>query len=492
MEPLLKVLDLNVRYAGREKKALADVTFELRKGEVLLLAGPTGSGKSTLCLTICGLIPRLVPAEVKGEILLEGRRLWDMKLHEQITTVNMLLQDPEVQLTSFSVDEEVKFALENLGLPENEVALRCTWALKVVDGSRLSGRYVDEISYGEKQKVALASVLALRPELLILDEPLSHQDYPSRRLMIGLLRKLRSEGFSIIIAEHRIDELKDLVDRVIALHSGRAVFEGDVKSFLNSDISRALGLRGVYALKQVVRRREERRGKDVLSVRGLSYSYGKVEVLRRVSFDVSEGKRIFIVGPNGAGKSTLGMCLAGLLKPASGSVRVMGRDVHKLGWGERIRLIGYVFQNPDLMLTSDTVLREVEFGLENLGLKGEELRKRALDVLKVLHIEHLKDEDPHMLSRGERMLVAIASMMAFRPKVLILDEPFSGQDGKGVVAIFSLVERLREMGITVLIITHDLDIAYTYADEVIALKEGTKIAQGPPERVIEFLYEGMG
>ncbi len=468
---------------------MKNITLKVSKGEVLVIAGPTGSGKSTLCYILCGIIPKFIPAKVYGKVYINGRDVNEIPQQQLLTTINALLQDPEAQLALFSVSEEIMFPLENLGIPRDEADKRLKWVVDLTYIRHLLSKYVNNLSYGEKQRVALASVLALKPKILILDEPLAHQDYLARKRIITLIDKLREEGITIIVTEHRILDLVKIADRVVVLSNGEVIYEGDIEKLVKSNIPTKIGLRTLEVCSGYNKvKKEQVRSKIAIKVHDLSYAYGSREVLHGISFEVYEGEKVFIVGPNGSGKSTLGMCIAGILTPKRGYVKIMSRDVHKLNWKERVKLVGYVFQNPDLMLTSDSVSEEIRYGLNNLGLKREELDKRLNSILNLLGLETLKDRDPHMLSRGERMIVAIASLLAFNPRVLVLDEPFSGQDGNGVRRIFSILNKIiSKLNTTVLIITHDIDLINVYADRVIALNSGYLLFKGTPERALEYL-----
>ena len=469
-ETVLEIKDLWFRYSTSSSYALKNINFKLRRGEICLLVGPTGCGKSTLCLTLLGIIPNVINGEFRGRVLIEGEDVIKNPIYKNAQKIGLVFQNPDNQLCCLTVEDEVAFGPENLGLPVKEILERVNSALSVMRIAELRDRYVFHLSEGEKQKVAIASVLSLKPEVLVLDEPLSHLDVKSVDKVLKEISRLRDEGFTILLVEHKLKSAIKIADRVVAMEHGEIVFEGDVKEALKSEIDRRLGLR--TTIKAFREKKHEKSPKYAIVVENLSYEYnGGVKALREVSVRIPKDSTTVIVGCNGAGKTTLAMCIAGLLKPKQGRI-----------FTDNLR-IGLVLQNPDLMLVCDTVWEEVCFGARNLGEQEDKLNKRVEWILKKLGLYDKKDLHPHSLSRGQRLRLAVASVVSMLPDILILDEPTMGQDLRSLSLLFGFLEELRRKGMTIVFITHDLDVALAFSDWMIVMDRGKIVEQGPTEKV---------
>ena len=443
-------------YMNYNKPAIHNISLTITENEFVLVLGRSGSGKSTLGYIICGLIPRLIPGHLEGEILIDGRSINSYSKEELVKKVNMLLQDPDVQLTYLTVEDEIKFPMENIGLSKEIAEGRLISLLSLFGLTKVREKYVFNLSYGQKQRVSLASILAIDPKVIILDEPLSHQDLPSRRRIVEFLKKIKGNR-TIIVMEHRPYELLKLCDRLVILEDGKLIFNGKpnavkddrLRDFLFSD------------LRNLKLRSSKNAQRPVLIVRDLAFTYdGKNYVFSNVNFSLNEGEMSFIIGPNGAGKSTLAMVISGLLSPSKGDVVITGG-----------RKVCYVPQNPDLVFLHDTLYQEVlSSAVKATSSKADSLTR---EILKAFNLWDLRDRDPHLLSRGERVRAAIATMVALKPRVLIIDEPFSGQDKLNIRAILNCLNYLRARhNITLLIITHEVEIAKLLGDKLYELNNG--------------------
>ncbi len=460
--------NVSFRYMNQKDFALKNVNLHIKENEFVLILGESGSGKSTLGYLICGLAPNLIPGKVRGEILIDGIDVNSLNKRELIQKVNMLLQDPDAQLTYLTVEDELKFPMENVGVDEEEIKLRTDYLLKKFDLSKLRDTYVFNLSYGQKQRTCIASILALDPKIIILDEPLSHQDEVARKRIIDFLKEMKGKR-TIIVMEHRAHALLKLCDRVVVLEKGCVKLNCSVNEALKVGIANNFNLNDLTKIFPK-RSRFMRSRKAILVVRDLWFTYdGRNYILAGVNFKLNKGDLAFIIGPNGAGKSTLGMVLSGMLSPHKGTILVNGINI---GSRKVNRGICYVPQNPDLVFLHDTLYEDVlNSALKSMDLKRG--RKFTRELIKAFNLWHLRNNDPHSLSRGERVRAAIAIMSALKPRVLIADEPFSGQDKRNIIAIMNCLNYLRERyGITIIIITHEADLAKSIGDKVFLMKNG--------------------
>ncbi len=503
----LVIQNLSFRYHSRPDYALKDVSLELQPGEMLLVAGASGCGKTTLIRCINGLIPRSYRGEFSGSVLLDGEEVRHYPLAKLAQTVGTLLQDPEKQILGAHVQSEVAFGPENLGLPPDEIRARVDEAINRMGLSYLRDRETFSLSGGEKQKVALAGVLAMKPSLLLLDEPLASLDPASAREALAIFRRLADEGRTILLVEHRVeDALAARPDRVLYLKDGRVEYLGapaglaDAADWREVKLPTSQVIRRVRAGQARVEalppaqplRPPASPGQPLIAFENVSFGYGDgPEVLHHVNLKIQAGERIALLGPNGAGKSTLVKHAIGLVKPRSGRVLVEGRDTRTLSVAQVARTVGYCFQSPTHMLFAPTVKEELAFGPRNLGYTAAEINQSCAQAVKTVNLGGLEGYPPLALSFGQQKRVTIACVLAMRSKILALDEPTAGQDFGNYMAFMDSIVAMQsdesspaEAFNTLLFITHDLDLAVTYASRVILLAEGRLAADGPPEEVL--------
>lgn len=474
-----------MRYPGGGPPVLRDLSFEIRPGERVLLLGPSGCGKSSLIYAAAGLVPGHVPAELSGTLLLGGSDPASLSPPERARRAGIVFQDPDTQFCTLSVADEIAFGLENLQTPPVHIEEEIGEVLKVLGITELRGRRPDQLSGGEKQLVALASTLVLRPSLLALDEIAANLDPDNARLVYGRIGRLADAdpGLTILCIEHRIDFVSPLIRRVIVLDDRGGLFADGPRDEVFKDCRGLLEERGIWTPGSLYKNLrafplgEEPKGehppspngdKPVLTCRDLGFSYpGGPAILDAVSLDVYPGEILAVLGPNGSGKSTLLRLLAGLEKPNRGRVRLEGKDPAALSGREFCGLCGFVFQNPEHQFVTDTVREEVLQSLKTVGHNEEERLCRARAVLEETGLFRSEDKNPFDLSMGEKRRLSVACAVAAEGKILLLDEPTYGQDLGTTRVLARLLDRRRELGAAVVMVTHDEPLARALADRIL-------------------------
>lgn len=501
MAPILEVRDFTFRYAARPQPAVRDLTFSIEENAMVLVAGPSGCGKSTLLRALNGLIPRSYKGELKGVIRIGGHdpRTWPLaRLSQHVGT---LLQDPERQIVAADVLHDVAFGLENLGWPRAKILDRVEEVLHALGISHLRDRPTFQLSGGEKQRVALAGVLAMAPRILLLDEPLASLDPQSAQDALAIFRKLHREGHTILIVEHRVeDAMKAEPDRVLYLQEGRLAFEGDPEAFFQVvdptavKVPFPVWLQRWPALPQSPSPALEippasPTAPPLVVFEDVSFGYGDgPEVLHGIRAEIRKGDSLAILGPNGAGKTTLLKLAMGLLKPRRGRVWVGGKSTQEQTVAEIARTIGYVFQSPSQMLFAPTVWEEVAFGPRNLGRPPQQVREDVRWALELVGLADQASASPWALSFGQQKRVTIASVLSMRSRILVMDEPTAGQDYRSYMRLMGAIAEIAfgpARAVDALVfITHDLDLALSFANRIWVIANGQLIADGPPEVVL--------
>lgn len=504
--PSLVIENLSFKYRERPEYALREVSLALRPGEVLLVAGTSGCGKTTLIRCINGLIPRSYKGQLEGRIVLNGVDVHNYSLAQLAQTVGTLLQDPEKQILGARVNAEVAFGPENLGLPREEVAARVDEALNRLSIPDLADRETFLLSGGEKQKSALAGLLAMRPSILLLDEPLASLDPASAREALALFRKLADEGATILLVEHRIeDALLTRPDRVMYLEEGVVKYLGPPEGLAASVNWREIKLPAPQVMRLVresgqtlpptpAKNHQAPATTPAIVFENVSFGYGDgPNILHNISLSIQPGEVVALLGPNGVGKSTLIKHAIGLVKPRQGRVLVEGRDTRERSVAQIARILGFAFQSPTHMLFAPTVNEELAFGPQNLGYRKSEVAESVAESLKTLNLNGLESYAPMSLSFGQQKRVTIACVVAMKSKILVLDEPTAGQDFGNYISFMDGILGGKKDGSeavvskfeAVLFITHDLDLAIMYASRVLLMGEGRIAADGPPEEVLK-------
>jgi len=491
----LAVEDLSFRYRERDELAIRSISFEVGPGKVLLIAGASGCGKTTLIRCINGLIPRSYKGELSGRVLLQGQETAGMPLSHISQIVGTVLQDPERQILGAHVFTELAFGLENLGIPREEIVRRVDETLEYLGIAHLKDRETFYLSGGEKQKVAVAGTLVMQPSILLLDEPLASLDPASAEEALLLFRRLADEGRTVLIIEHRVEDvLKIDPELSLFMVGGEVRYFGPTAGLKSSVDYREVKLPADMILEKA---RDERQPaytisplvaadhtRQLIEFRDVSFAYEpETPVLRNVNLTIQAGDVIAVLGPNGAGKTTLVKHAIGLLKPKQGQVLLQGVDTRSLSVAQIARTIGYVFQSPSHMLFAPTVREELAFGPKNLGFDDQTIEQNVAQALDILNLLGLEGFPPLGLSFGQQKRVSIAAILAMRSRVLVMDEPTAGQDYKNYTAFMQAMLGLPEFA-AFLFITHDVDMAVCYATRVILVQEGTIAADGPPTEVL--------
>lgn len=523
-DPIIRFEHFSCGYV-RSAPILRAIDLEISTGEFVLLVGQSGSGTSTLGLCLNGIIP-FVQGWTEGSLSVAGINVADSRVAELATHVGVIFQDVDGQLTNLYARDEVMFGPENLRLPPAEVERRAWGALGFVGVADCAERFVFELSGGQKQKVVIAAVLAMEPEILFLDEPTANLDPRSSSEIFRFLSQLKRQGKTLIITEYKMDELVSLADRMIVLADGGVVRDGSPREVIGrhgQELQDRWGLwipqaaelelmlrqqKGLHAEPFPVHSAEAVRlyrgyrfdkllepssgsssateGDALIRADDVTYRYSDgTTALADVSIEVRAGEILAIVGPNGSGKTTLSKHFVGLLKPTRGKVVVFGKDTSSTSTRELTRRVGYVFQYPEHQFVKDSVEGEVRFSLQALGVEESEIAPRAQEVLAIFGLEGLEKRHPYSLSGGEKRRLSVATMVIVRPAVLLMDEPTYAQDRRNTEKMMEAVLKATAGDIgarrsTIVLVTHDMKLVADYATRVVAMHEGRVAFDGPP------------
>lgn len=457
---MITVRDLSVSYGG--VRALDGVSLSIPAGQFVVVTGPSGCGKSTLARALAGLIPHALPADMAGQVSVAGLDTRQVPVAELAQHVGMVFQNPATQLFHLTVEDEVAFGPRNLGLAGDEVARRVEWALGVAGIAALRERCPAELSGGEKQRVAIAAALAMRPRVLALDEPTASLDRHGCADVIQTLAGLHRTGVTIVLIEHRLGHALSAAERVVLMEGGQIAGDRPAAGVLADPA--LLERLGVAAPEPAPRPSNGHPRPALVEARGITAGYNRRVVLEDIDLTLREGDFAALVGDNGAGKSTLALVLAGLLKPKQGRVQMAGGGRPRPG--EDVTLL---FQNPADQLFTDSVDEEVAFGPRNFGRYVAGTHEHTL---QTLGLDALRERPPSRLSVGQQQRTALAACLALRPRLVILDEPTLGQDWANLRRLMSLLETLNRQGTAVLLISHDWRLVRRYARRVIELRGG--------------------
>ena len=493
-------------YEGSDIPALKDINLSISPGEIVLITGPAGSGKTTLCSCINGLVPHFHEGDLQGNVLVRSYNTKKARVGGLASLVGMVFQDPESQLVTSSVADEVAFGPENFGVVREEINKRVLDALKATRLEGYEEREPYNLSGGEQQACVIASVYAVQPDIYVMDEPLANLDPAGRaqvlRLIIDVAKK---RGKTLVIVEHALEEVIPLVDRIIILNEGNIVRDGTVEEVLSlgdipqvftrppiirlaekflqqvkpltpeifyQELSSKYNLRTIQANHSSVRE-PLLSGKPIIEVKDVSYSYTqRAEALRNISLTIREGELVAILGRNGSGKTTLVRHLIGLIKPEEGKIFVNGKDVATTPTHELAQDVGFCFQNPNHQIVTFKVREEVIFGLRAHNIPSTEYEERIHEALEIVDMLDYIDSEVFDLGKGQKQRLALASVLALKPRILVIDEPTTGQDPQMAEGIFNIIKNLNEMGTTVLMITHQMEYAATYAHRAVVLNSG--------------------
>lgn len=542
MAPIIEMKDVSFSYGASSQVALDHVSLSVREGEFVGVIGPAGSGRSTLAAVLSGAIPHHFHGQLYGATYVQGRDTCEATLTDISSVVGSVLQDIDAQMVASVVEDEMLFGMENFGVPHDQIEQRLVQTLETVGIADLRHREIATLSGGQKQKVAIAAILAMGPRVLVLDEPTAALDPAATQLVYDTLRRInRERGVTVVVMEQKVAMLSEYCDRVMVMDAGKIVFSGAphevfahgeelrrigcdsprvtrIYNRLVADgvvstgspclnvseaeqlIARALGGRETAAAGSAkaavvseaalpassphapAPRPKAEGAKPAVSFEDVCFSYpGGGASVQNLELAVYPGELVGVVGQNGAGKTTLTKLLNGLLKPSSGVVTVAGLDTREAPVSRIAAHVSTLFQNPDRQICRDTVLDEVAFGLVLTGTPQEEARERAQRVIERFGLP--AEEAPFSLSRGQRQKIALASVVVMEPEVIVLDEPTSGLDYRECMTVMETVSEMAERGSAVIMVCHDMEVVSDFAERLVVMAQGRILGRGPTRQV---------
>ncbi len=493
----LVVENLNFQYRRRSEPALEKINFSVEPGQVMLIAGSSGCGKTTLMRCINGLIPHTYQGEMSGDVYLFGKSVTGMGLADISQTVGTLLQDPERQILGSYVMNEVAFGLESLGIPREDIIPRVEKALDRLGILYLRDRETFGTSGGEKQKIALAGVLVMEPRVLLLDEPLASLDPASAQDALQAFRQLADEGIAVMIVEHRVEDVLSIhPDIFMYMDEGRMTYLGGTDGLMDVVDYRRIKLPAQVVLERArwdpapvfvpAASSGSGVGMELVRFEGVHFCYNEdgPEVLKNLNFSVNAGDVIAVLGHNGSGKTTMVKHALGLLKPTQGRVLLEGQETRKMTVAQAAHTVGYVFQSPSQMLFAPTVRDELSFGPKNLGFDADTIAINVDWAIETVNLKSEMDMPPLALSFGQQKRISIAAILAMRSRILMMDEPTAGQDYWNYQAFMDAILQMPGFD-SVIFITHDVDLAVIYANRILLVYAGEIVADGKPQEVLK-------
>ena len=516
MDKYISFNQFTFQYDAQAEATLKDISFDIAKGEKVLILGPSGSGKSTLAQCLNGIIPNIHKGQAQGQVRIDGQDIFKQSIYDKSQLVSTVLQDPDGQFIGLTVAEDLAFALENDCADQSEMKDKVALWAERLDLTSLLNHRPQDLSGGQKQRVSLAGVLIDESPILLFDEPLANLDPKSGQETIDLIDKIhKEEGATTIIIEHRLEDvLYRPVDRILLVNDGTLLFNGspdellsstlllengiheplyvtvlrqlgfDTRSAQNLSQLDALDLSGLGLPDRVLKDKRDSSSDSILKVEGLSVSYGdNPAIIEDMSFSLKKGERLAIVGKNGAGKSTLAKALCGFV-PSQGKLTYKGQDISQDSIAERSERIGFVLQNPNQMISQTMIFDEVALGLRLRGIEETEVEERVHEVLKTCGLYSFRKWPISALSFGQKKRVTIASILILKPEIIILDEPTAGQDYKTYTDIMNFLDSLQKQGHTIVMITHDMQLMLEYSDRCLVVVEGKVIADDKPVTIL--------
>ena len=519
---MISFKNFSFKYNNVVDKTLKNIDLTINKGEKVLIVGPSGSGKSTLSHCINGLIPFSYNGEIEGELIIDNIKPYEESLSDVSKKVGTILQDQDSQFIGLSVGEDVAFNFENNAMPLKEMKVKVIDALELVNMVDFINHSPYELSGGQKQRVSLAGVLGSDAEVLLFDEPLANLDPASGKEIMQLINDIHEKtNKTIIIVEHRIEDvLEQPFDKVIVINKGEVQGFGTPDEILKSDLLKNNGLREPLYLeamklagcdisgsenlkdlnnideknKEVLKNwfNNETSNKDsiikeekILEVKNLAFSHDGIKnTINDVSFHLNKGEILAVLGNNGAGKSTLCRLITGILKPQKGSIFLNNQCIDSWSIKQKGSSIGYVMQNPNQMISQHMIKDEIALGLKCRNYSKEEIDKKVEEVLKICGLYPYRNWPVSALSYGQKKRVTIASILAINPEVIILDEPTAGQDYKHYTEFMEFIKELSAQGISIILITHDMQLTLEYCHRAVVLSAGEKIADDKPSNIL--------
>lgn len=523
MEPIIEFKDYSFKYRSQVEPTLLDINLSIYPGEKVLIVGPSGSGKSTLAHCINGLVPFSFTGESTGSLKVEGQDPNELGLFGLSKLVGTVLQDTDGQFIGLTVAEDIAFSMENDCIAQDEMLERVDRVAETVDITDFLDHAPNELSGGQKQRVSMAGVIVDDVDILLFDEPLANLDPATGKRAIDLIDRIhKKNNTTILIIEHRLeDALYRDVDRIIVVGEGRIVADLRPDALLSGSVLKEQGIREplyITALKyagcqineadlpqhiesmnlapyednvrnwfgKVKLNKKAPDGEPMLTIRDLSFAYTQGQpVLSHIDFSISRGEMVALVGKNGAGKSTLASLICGFMQPDEGAICLNGEDLSGYSIKERGEKIGLVMQSPNQMISKPMIYDEVALGLRVRGVAEDEIKERVFETLKICGLYPYRNWPVSALSFGQKKRVTIASILVMNPEVLILDEPTAGQDYRHYTEIMEFLRRIHEdLGITIIMITHDMHLMLEYTDRAIVIADGKMLADDTPAHIL--------
>jgi len=528
----LNLEHVSARYKGADRNAVNDINLKVEEGDVVGILGITGSGKTTLLRVLNGLFPKYFKGKLSGNVIVDGLQVQDHDLPVMTQHVGLVLPDPALQIVSLTVADDIAFGPSNLGLSVEEIEKRVSRALEMTRLKGFENRTPSTLSGGEQQSLAIASVLAMMPKIIAMDEPISMLDPMGKERVLSVIKELNERfGITILLTEAGgdIEYVIPYLNKMVLMKRGEIIAAGtpreliDKKEFFEeagirppqvTELLWRLGVKNIedmafsvdetqrYIIGKLRKKieligetrieREETPKEPVIRIKNLHHMYpGGVHALRGINLDIYDGEMAALIGQNGSGKTTLANHLIGVLKPTNPDAQVMvnGINVTKEPTDVVIKHINYVFQNPDNQLFCETVEEEISFGPRALELPEEEVTARVMDMLRLFDIEGSKGASIFWLTKDLKTYVAMASVIVLKPKILIIDEPTTGLDYAAGLRVMKILRELNKRGHTIIFITHNMKLVAEYASRVIVLREGSILTDGHPREV--FSKPGM-
>lgn len=516
MDKYISFNQFTFQYDAQAEATIKNISFDIAKGEKVLILGPSGSGKSTLAQCLNGIIPNINKGQAQGQVTIGGQDIFNQSIYDRSQLVSTVLQDPDGQFIGLTVAEDLAFSLENDCVNQGEMKDKVALWAERLNLSSLLGHRPQDLSGGQKQRVSLAGVLIDESPILLFDEPLANLDPKSGQETIALIDKIHKEvGATTIIIEHRLEDvLYRPVDRVLLVNDGKLLFNGSPDELLSTTLLLDNGIREplyVTVLRQLgfnTKSAEQLSQLETLDLSGLSLpdrtrkvpsesqttpilevgklkvGYGEnLPIIENMSFSLKKGERLAIVGKNGAGKSTLAKALCGFV-PSHGRLIYKGQDISQDSIAERSERIGFVLQNPNQMISQAMIFDEVALGLRLRGVDESEVEERVYEVLKTCGLYSFRKWPISALSFGQKKRVTIASILVLKPEIIILDEPTAGQDYQTYTDIMTFLDSLQQQGHTIVMITHDMQLMLEYSDRCLVVVDGAIIADDNPVAIL--------
>ncbi len=502
---VIEFRNFSFKYRAQVQNTLTDINLTIAQGEKILIAGASGSGKSTIGHCINGLIPHYYKGEITGNLFIQGKDAAALEIFDRSKMIGTVLQDSDGQFVGQTVGEDIAFALENDCVGQNEMIPRVSRVSRLVDIEQHLHAAPQDLSGGQKQRVSLAGVLVDNVEILLFDEPLANLDPATGRYAMEMIDDLAHEtGATVIIIEHRIEDvLWRPVDRVVLIDEGKIIRDTSplyVTALSYAGIQLTEGMRLSHPsridpetiqeplscwYRQEIKEEPAPNRDIVLTLSDVSFSYtADREVLHKISFDIRRNEMTAIVGKNGAGKSTLCKLICGFEKPTDGKIMLAGKDLNGVSIRERADKIGFVMQNPNQMISQIMIRDEVGFTLKLRDMPKDEISDSVNESLQICGLYPFRNWPISALSYGQKKRVTIASILVQKPEIIILDEPTAGQDFRHYTEIMEFLQSLQQRGITILLITHDMHLILEYTKRAVVIADGRLIADDSPARVL--------